>query len=134
MKIVITQSVSNWIVVDSSGWVEYMGDGAKANSYASYLQFPEKLLLPSIIVYEVHKKLVREQGQHLAEIFLSQAYGFGDRLIDLTLELSILASRTSFETRLPMADAIIYATAQHHRAQLITSDSHFASLPGVTLV
>jgi len=131
---VTTPNASDWVVVDSSGWVEYMGDGAKANSYASYLQSTEKLLLPSIIVYEVHKKLVREQGQNLAEIFLSQAYGFGDRLIDLTLELSILASRTSLETRLPMADAIIYATAQHHRAQLITSDSHFANLPGVTMV
>lgn len=130
----ITPSGSERFVVDSSGWVEFMGDGAKANSFASYLESPENLLLPSIIVYEVYKKLVREQGQHLAEIFLSQAFDFRERLIDLTLELSILASRTSLETRLPMADAIVYATAQHHRAQLITSDSHFANLPGVTLV
>jgi toxin FitB len=131
---VITPSVSNRVVVDSSGWVEYMGNGAKANSFAAYLESPEKLILPSIIVYEVHKKLVREQGLHMAGLFLSQAFGFRDRLVDLTLELSILASRTSLEARLPMADAIIYATAQHHRAQLITLDSHFANLPGVTLV
>jgi len=111
-----------------------MGNGAKADSFAAYLEFPENLLLPSIIVYEVYKKLVREQGQRMAEAFLSQAFDFRERLIDLTLELSILASRTSLETRLPMADTIIYATAQHHRAQLITSDSHFANLPGVTLV
>ena len=130
----ITPSVSDRVVVDSSGWVEFMGDGPRAGSFAAYLESPEELLLPSIIVYEVYKKLVREQGQHLAELFLSQAFDFGERLIDLTLELSILASRTSLETRLPMADAIIYATAQHHRAQLITSDSHFANLPGVTLV
>ena len=130
----ITPSASDRVVVDSSGWVEYMGNGAKADSFAAYLEFPENLLLPSIIVYEVYKKLVREQGQRMAEAFLSQAFDFRERLIDLTLELSILASRTSLETRLPMADAIIYATAQHHRAQLITSDSHFANLPGVTLV
>ena len=130
----ITPSASDRVVVDSSGWVEYMGNGAKADSFAAYLEFPENLLLPSIIVYEVYKKLVREQGQRMAEAFLSQAFDFRERLIDLTLELSILASRTSLETRLPMADAIIYATAQHYRAQLITSDSHFADLPGVTLV
>jgi predicted nucleic acid-binding protein len=111
-----------------------MGNGAKADSFAAYLESPENLLLPAIIIYEVHKKLIREQGKHMAESFLSQAFEFRDRLIDLTLELSILASRTSLETRLPMADAIIYASAQHHRAQLITSDSHFANLPGVTLV
>jgi len=131
---VTTPSGSERFVVDSSGWVEFMGDGAKANSFASYLESPENLLLPSIIVYEVYKKLIREQGQHMAEVFLSQAFDFRERLIDLTLELSILAARTSLETRLPMADAVIYATAQHHRAQLITSDSHFADLPGVTLV
>ena len=129
-----TPSGSERFVVDSSGWVEFMGDGAKANSFASYLESPENHFLPSIIVYEVYKKLIREQGQHMAEVFLSQAFDFRERLIDLTLELSILAARTSLETRLPMADAVIYATAQHHRAQLITSDSHFADLPGVTLV
>jgi len=131
---VITPSASERFIVDSSGWVEFMSDGAKANSFAPYLESEENLLLPSIIVYEVYKKLVREHGQHLAEIFLSQAFGFRERLIDLTLELSILAARLSLETRLPMADAIIYATAQHHRGQLITSDTHFANLPGVTLL
>jgi predicted nucleic acid-binding protein len=33
-----------------------------------------------------------------------------------------------------MADAIIYATAQHHNAQLVTSDAHFANLPGVVFL
>jgi predicted nucleic acid-binding protein len=31
-----------------------------------------------------------------------------------------------------MADAIIYAAAQHDNAQLVTSDRHFANLPGVS--
>jgi toxin FitB len=85
-------------------------------------------------VYEVHKKIYREKGHKLAADFLSQAFSFRDRLIPLTLDLAILASQTSFDTGLPMADAIIYATAQHHQAQLITSDAHFANLPRVTLV
>jgi predicted nucleic acid-binding protein len=33
-----------------------------------------------------------------------------------------------------MADALIYATAQAHQAELITSDAHFSGLPGVTLI
>jgi predicted nucleic acid-binding protein len=131
---VTTLSDSKWVVVDSSGWVEYMGAGDKADQFASYLESPENLLLPSIVVYEVYKKLFRERGKELAEIFLSQAFGFHDRLIDLDLELSLLAARTSLETRLPMADAIIYATALHHSAKLVTSDSQFANLPGVTVL
>jgi toxin FitB len=97
------------------------------------LESPENVLLPSIVVYEVYKKLFRESGK-LAEIFLSQAYGFHERLIDLDLELSLLAARTSLEAQLPMADAIIYATAHHHRAKLVTSDPHFSNLPDVILI
>jgi toxin FitB len=134
MRIVTTPNVSDRIVIDSSGWVEYLGGGAKANRFARYLESQAVLFLPSMVVYEVHKKIYREQGKGLADIFLSQAFGYGERLIPLTLELAILASRTSLEANLPMADAIIYATAQHHRAELITSDTHFADLPGVTLL
>ncbi len=129
-----TQSDSNFVIVDSSGWVEYLGAGPEADAFARYLESPEHMLLPSIVVFEIHKKVTREHGKNLAEIFLSQAFGFGNRLIPLDLELSILASRINLDYRLPMADAIIYATAQHHKAQLVTSDAHFANLPGVVML
>jgi len=131
---VTTPNDSKLAIVDSSGWVEYMGSGPKANSFARYLNFPEYLLLPSVIVFEVYKKVSREHGKNLADNFLSQAFAFGNRLIALDLELSILAARTSLDNHLPMADAIIYATAQHHNAQLVTSDAHFANLPGVVFL
>ena len=82
----------------------------------------------------MHKKIYREQGALIADRFLSQAFAFGDRLIPLTLQLAIFSSKMSVETGLPMADAIIYQTARQEQAQLVTSDSHFASLPGVTLI
>jgi predicted nucleic acid-binding protein len=131
---VTTPSDSKLVVVDSSGWVEYMGSGPKADSFARYLEFPETLLLPSIIVFEVYKKASREFGKTLAENFLSQAFALGDRLIALDLELAIMASRRSVENRLPMADAIIFATAQLYNAQLVTSDAHFADLPNVVFL
>ncbi|MGB7437918.1 MAG: type II toxin-antitoxin system VapC family toxin [Candidatus Acidiferrum sp.] len=129
-----TPSVSDRIVVDSSGWVEYLGSGPKADRFAVYLESQAQLLLPSIVVYEVHKKILREQGSRLATEFLSQAFGFGDRLIPLSLDLAILASQTSLDTGLAMADAIIYATTHHHQAQLVTCDAHFANLSRVTLI
>jgi predicted nucleic acid-binding protein len=131
---VTTPIDSEWVVVDSSGWVEYLGNGPKANHFAPYLEVPENLILPAIVVYEVYKKLSREGHKELADIFLSQAFDCHDRLIELDLELAILAARTSLENHLPMADAIIYATARRHLANLITSDAHFASLPGVTII
>jgi predicted nucleic acid-binding protein len=131
---VTTPSASDRIVVDSSGWVEYLGDGPKAPRFAIYLESEAILLLPAIVAYEVHKKVCREQPADVADRFLSQAFSFRERLIPVTLELALFSSKMSLETGLPMADAIIYTTARHEKAQLITSDSHFASLPGVTLI
>jgi len=123
------------VIVDSSGWVEYLGNGPKADRFAPYLESQTTtLLLPSVVLYEVHKKIYREQGKKLADDFVSQAFSFRERLIPLTLELAIFASKTSIESRLSMADATIYATADFYRAQLITSDGHFANLPNVTLI
>jgi toxin FitB len=126
-------SASDRIIVDSSGWVEYLGNAPKAGRFALFLESQAILFLPSIVVYEVYKKISREQPD-LVDQFLSQVFGFYDRLIPLTLELAVLSSKTSLHTGLPMADAIIYATATRIGAQLITSDSHFANLPGVTVV
>lgn len=129
-----TPSGSERYIVDSSGWVEYLGDGPKAVSFAKYLENPEALLLPSIVVYEVYKKMLREQNQTLAESFLSAAFGFQEREILLDVSLAALAARASLNANLSMADAIIYAAAREHQAQLITSDTHFAGLPGVTVL
>ena len=129
-----TLSDSEKYVVDSSGWVEYLGNGSKADAFAKYLEVPETLLLPTIIVYEVYKKMLREQRLVLAEWFLSTAFGFQEREIALDVSLAALAARKSLASSLPMEDAIIYATAQAHQAVLITSDAHFTDLPGVIVL
>jgi predicted nucleic acid-binding protein len=113
---------------------EYIGAGPKAEAFAAYLESRARLLLPSIVVYEVHKKVYREQGKGKADEFVSQAFGFGDRLIALTLELAILASTMSLDAHLSLADAIIYTTAQKNHAHLVTSDAHFVNLPDVTVL
>jgi toxin FitB len=134
MTIVTGTTATKLTIVDTSGWLEYLTDDTKAGLFASYLESPEDLLLPTIVVYEIYKQLFRLHGKTLADVFLSQSFAFNERLIPLDLDLAILASRTSLETGLPLADAIIYATSQHHKAQLVTSDSHFANFPGVTLL
>ena len=129
-----TPSASDRVVVDSTGWVEFLGNGPKADAFAKYLEHPQSVLLPTIVVYEVYKKILREQGQNLAERFLSHALSFHEREVPLDVPLAALAAKTSLETNLPMADAIIYATARSRQAELITTDSQFSGLPGVTLL
>jgi toxin FitB len=111
---------SDRYVVDSSGWVEYLGGGPQADSFAKYLENPETLFLPTIVVYEVYKKMLREATHEQAERFFSTAFGFQEREIVLDVSLAAMAAKTSLAMNLLMADAIIYATAQFHHAELIT--------------
>jgi predicted nucleic acid-binding protein len=131
---VTTASASERFVVDSSGWVEYLGDGPKAESFAKYLDKPEFVLLPTIVVYEVYKKLRREGTTRLAQDFLSGAFGFHERIIDVDVSMAEFAARISIECKLAMADAMIYAAARTCRATLVTGDCHFSGLDSVLLI
>jgi predicted nucleic acid-binding protein len=55
-------------------------------------------------------------------------------VVDFTDTMALAAASLSIDYKLPMADAIIYTTAQAHHSELITSDAHFSGLPGVTLI
>ena len=126
-------SGSKRYVVDSSGWIEYLGNGPKAGSFAPYLENSENLLLPTIVVYEVYKKLIHVRETTLAEQFLSQAFSFNAREIVIDIPVAALAAKISLDLKLAMADAIIYASARTRNAELMTSDHHFAGLPRATV-
>jgi predicted nucleic acid-binding protein len=117
-------------VVDSSGWLEYITEDTKAADFAPYIEGTKPILVPTIVVFEVYKKLRADRGKTVADRFYSQA--LQRTVVPLDEHLAVAAA--AMDHRLPMADAIIYATAQAFQAQLITSDTHFQGLPGVTLI
>ena len=133
MRTVTTPIGSKKFVVDYSGWIEYLGDGPKAGSFVPYLEDAENLLLPTIVVYEVYKKLLRASENTLAEQFLSQAFSFNAREISIDIPVAALAAKISLEVKLAMPDALIYACAKNRHAELVTADTHFQGLPGVIL-
>ena len=119
-------------VIDSSGWVEYFRQGALASAYRPYLLAQNELITPSITLYEVVKKVLVEEGEKSA----AEAAGYmrKTRIVPLDDVLAISAARLSVKHKLPMADAIIYATAQSVGGILVTSDEHFEGLPGVEYI
>jgi hypothetical protein len=54
------------VIVDSSGWLEWFTGGRLADTYQKYLADQGKLLVPTIILYEVYKILKREVGEEKA--------------------------------------------------------------------
>lgn len=119
------------VVMDSSGWLELFLQGPRAEIFEPYLQ-KEELLVPATTIYEVYRLLRRQKGKMVASLAAAQMTEH--RVVDTTESIAIAAAEVSIEYGLAMADAIIYATARGYEARLVTSDFHFAQLPGVTYV
>ena len=120
------------ILVDSCGWLEYFAEGARADSYAKYLKKVHELIVPTIILYEVYKKVKREVGEEQAlRVVAAMQAG---TIIPLPDSLALAAADLSLQFSLPMADAIVYATARAHDALLVTSDEHFKNLEGIEFI
>jgi predicted nucleic acid-binding protein len=124
-------TVSELWLIDSSAWLEYLTQDVNAAKFAPYIESDATVLVPTIILYEVTKKLLRERGKNESDLFVSEA--LRRVVVSLSEELALAAALISNETKLAMADAIIYATAQAHQAQLITGDTAFRGLPGVII-
>jgi predicted nucleic acid-binding protein len=118
-------------VVDTSVWIEWLIGSALGKTLGQ--QFPDKsqCLVPTIVQLELSKWLVRELGEERADQVI--AYTQKCVVVPLDTTIALLASDLHRKYKLATADAIVYATAQHRGAGLLTCDAHFEGLPGVTL-
>jgi predicted nucleic acid-binding protein len=119
-------------VVDSSGWIEYFTAGKNADFFEKPIRDVENLLVPTICIYEVFKRLLAERDEDSA--LLSVGLMSHGREVELDRAIAIDAAQISRELRLAMADSIILATARAHNATLWTQDEHFKGIEGVKYV
>lgn len=119
--------------MDSSGWLEFFADGPNADFFESAVEDASSLVVPTISIYEVFRRLLREPGGEDDALRVVAAMQRGE-LVDLDAELALEAARTAHELKLPMADAVILATARVSGATLWTQDADFEGLAGVRFV
>jgi toxin FitB len=119
-------------VIDSSGWLEYLGNLSNAQFFEQAIQNPEELLVPTVTLYEVYKKLTQSATREAAREAV--AIMSDGKIIDMDASLALEAAELSIQHKLPMADSMILATAHHFRATLWTQDAHFKDLPGVNYI
>ena len=120
------------IIVDSVGWIAYLTKSDLAAHYREYILDTKSLITPSIVVYEVHKHVLKHATEDAAKLALSAL--LKTRVVPLNEGIAVYASRLSIEHKLPMADSVIYATALSAGASVVTSDAHFESLPHVKYI
>lgn len=119
-------------VVDSSGWIEFLGGGPNADFFTAAISDASRLVVPSISVFEVCRWMRRELGSIRAlEAMALMQQGI---IVDLDATLAMSAARLSLELKLPMADSIILATARAWDAVLWTQDDDFEGVEGVKYV
>lgn len=116
-------------VVDSSGWLEYFANGSNADFFAPAIEDIPNLIVPSISIFEVFKRVLQQRGE--SDALQAAALMQQGRVVNLDVSMALEAARVSKEFKLPLADSIILAIAQTYNAILWTQDSDFDGLPGV---
>jgi predicted nucleic acid-binding protein len=119
-------------VVDTSVWIEWIVGSPLGERLALELPTNDQWIVPTIIQYELSRWLAREMSDAAA----ARAIAFSKELIvaPLTTDIATKAADYAKAHGLATADAIIFATANDARADLLTCDAHLAKLPSVVYV
>lgn len=117
-------------LVDTSAWIEWLAASPTGAAIAAAIPAREAWLVPTIVQLELAKWLNREAGEDKAD----QVTAFTGMCVvaPLDTKIALAAAALCARHRLATADAIVYATALLHDADLLTCDAHFDGLPGVT--
>ena len=116
-------------IVDSSGWLEYFASGPNAEFFSEPIEEPSELLVPTISLYEVFKRVLQQRDE--SEALRAIAFMQSGEIIDLTSTIALHAAKISTELKIPMADSVMLATARESDAVLWTQDSDFEDLEDV---
>jgi len=119
-------------VVDSSAWLEYFAAGSHAGRFAAAIETPNQLLVPTVVLLEVTRRVMQQRGEDAA--LQAAALLHQGQLVPLDGGLALSAAKIGLENKLPLADSIIFATAQQFGAILWTMDADFDGLPNVRYV
>ncbi len=119
-------------LVDTSAWVEWLTGSALGATLATELPDREQWLVPTMVQLELAKWLTRETGEDKADRVI--AFTQTCVVAELDTATALSAADLCVRHKLATADAIVYATALAHGADLLTCDRHFENLPYVRFV
>ncbi|MCC7136753.1 MAG: type II toxin-antitoxin system VapC family toxin [Nitrosomonas sp.] len=119
-------------IVDSSAWLSYFAGDGNAEVFSRPIENLPELLVPSITITEVFRNVLRQRDEEAALIVT--AHMKQGKMIFLDVELAMDAAKFGVRHKLPLADSIIFATAQKYAAVLWTQDIDFEGLDNVRYI
>ena len=119
-------------VVDSSGWLEYFADGPNAGFFASAIEQTAELIVPTVSIFEVFKRMRQQRGDEAAlQAVTAMMQG---QVVELDSTLALSSAKFSDDLHIPMADSVILATAKAFNAELWTQDSDLQGIENVRFI
>jgi predicted nucleic acid-binding protein len=116
-------------VVDSCGWIEFIGNGVNASFFEAALLDERNLFVPPVVIFEVTKRMLVLEQTSAIQAVLSVMERC--QRAELSAAQMYSAAQASKLYKIAMADAIIWQTAQVHSAMLYTQDIDLKGLPSV---
>ena len=116
-------------VVDSCGWIEFIGNEENASFFEPLLLDERRLIVPPLVVFEVTKRFLVLEQPLAVSAFLSVVERCNRP--ELTPAQMYSAAQAARLYKLAMADAIIWQTARENNAILYTQDAAFKDVPSV---
>ncbi|MGH8283812.1 MAG: type II toxin-antitoxin system VapC family toxin [Gammaproteobacteria bacterium] len=116
-------------VVDTSAWIEWLLDSSLGKKLAKEFPTKNQCIVPTLVQLELSKWLIRETDEDRADQVI--AYAQKCVVAPMDTRIALFAAELCSQHKLATADAIVYATALEHNAELLTCDAHFEKLPGV---
>ena len=116
-------------VVESSGWLEYFANGPNADFFAPAVESVSELIVPTLNLYEVFKRVLQQRGE--GDALQAVAVMVQGTVVDLDMDVALGAAKLSIDLKLPMADSVMLATTRRYGATFWTQDAHFDGVQGV---
>jgi predicted nucleic acid-binding protein len=116
-------------LVDSPAWLEYFADGPNAAFFATAIEKTSELVVSTVNIYEVFRRVLQQRDESAA--LRAVAAMEQGTLISVSEPIALHAAQLAIERKLPMADAMILATARSSSAILWTQDADFDGIAGV---
>jgi predicted nucleic acid-binding protein len=108
-------------------WIEWLIGSPLGRKLGNAFPDEKYCVVPTIVQLELAKWLTRELGEERADQVI--AYTMKCLVVPLDTPIALRAVEMHREYKLATADAIVYATARHRGAELLTCDGHFEDLP-----
>jgi uncharacterized protein len=119
-------------LVDTSAWIEWLTGSSLGLALAAELPEREQWLVPTMVQLELAKWLTRAADEDRADRVI--AFTATCVVANLDTATALSAAELCIRHKLATADAIVYATALRHGADVLTCDRHFENLPAVRFV